>query len=340
MRSSRAREDLHPYVTSCLDYETMRRDEASDTRDKSMIEISNIISALRSTIAASNEDTEIDWDVLLSQLITVDEEQFREMVFPYLFAHRANLPDPLARLCSAAELEAARARVPFARFTLELIGEDDAVEQAVRAFASPDAAAIVGLDLHSCDLTDTGVEMLTDRIAPAALEHLDLTANMLRFDSVCRLISSDLFAELKILRLAENDIEVRGASAILRSNLSRLEHLDLSGNRLDSDMDADVGDVGMVRRVLSSLDLSRNRLYDANILRLTGGEPYLALESLNLSGNGIEARAALDLLASNACPVLRELDLSRNRIDMASRARVRAFAFERGVKVLLEEEHG
>lgn len=297
-----------------------------------MSKTSSIISNLRTLMARRSSGVEVEWDVLLAELVAVEITEFHEIVLPYLESSRRFLPDPLGRVDSASDLEAVAARIPFARLVLDLGGDDDPIEELARVVSSPGASNLVGLDIGCCDLGDKGVGTLADHIGVVPLEYLYCGANNISSGGVLELLSGDKIADLRELHLPSNDIGVLGTSALLDSGLSSLELLDLSDNRIDVELESYTrGGRGRARFSSKRLELANNRIHDADVIRFIEGDDYPVLEYLGLAGNGIGDQPALSLLKGDVFPALRTLDLSRNRISSRTANKLMELAWGRGI---------
>jgi uncharacterized protein (TIGR02996 family) len=85
------------------------------------------------------------------------------------------------------------------------------------------------LDLHRCGIEAAGAVALAASPAFARIEHLNLDENYLGDAGAASLAKC---GNLRTLKLVRNQITDAGAAALLAGNLSRLESLDLSNNRL------------------------------------------------------------------------------------------------------------
>lgn len=168
---------------------------------KKLLKTSSIISSLQSLVARRSSGVEVEWDVLLAELVAVETTEFHEIVLPQLVSLREILPDPLGRVDSVTDLEAVAARIPFARLILDLGGGDDPIEETARVVSSPGASNLVGLDIEYCDLGDKGVGTLADHIGVVPREYLYCGANNLSSAVVLELPYGDKTADLRELHL-------------------------------------------------------------------------------------------------------------------------------------------
>ena len=168
---------------------------------KKMLKTSSIISSLRSLVARRSSGVEVEWDVLLAELVAVEITEFHEIVLPYVVSLRGILPDLLGRVDSVTDLEAVAARIPFARLVLDLGGGDDPIEELARVVSSSGASKLFGLDIGCCDLGDKGVGTLADHIGVVPREYLYCGANNSSSDGVLELLSGDKTADLRELLL-------------------------------------------------------------------------------------------------------------------------------------------
>lgn len=92
--------------------------------------------------------------------------------------------------------------------------------------------AATNLDLHRCGIEPSGAAALGASPAIRAVERLDLSENYLGDAGVAALARSGHLEMVRTLNLARNQIGDAGAAALLAAPLPRLEHLDLSNNRM------------------------------------------------------------------------------------------------------------
>jgi uncharacterized protein (TIGR02996 family) len=88
------------------------------------------------------------------------------------------------------------------------------------------------LDWHHCGIPAGAVAILGGFPVWKRIEHLDLGSNYLSDGGVAGLFAPGQFTELRTLHVEKNQITDAGATALLLAHLPKLEHLDLSGNRL------------------------------------------------------------------------------------------------------------
>lgn len=145
-------------------------------------------------------------------------------------------------------------------------------------------------------------------------ETLDLTYHNIYGPHGVRYITdSDLFEELRILRLAGTKIEEWGLRLLSEAKfLPTIEELDLASN----DLPCGALLVFLEKvdfRALRVLDLSHNKVGDVGVSQIARNPKFRKLEWLELSAASLTEKGIIELLRSENLPTLISLDVTWNK---------------------------
>jgi len=186
------------------------------------------------------------------------------------------------------------------------------------------------LDLSLCDITDSGLVRLAERLPYTNITTLLLSGNKLSVAAAKALGQSlGKCEKLEIVELADCGLTYDGFVAVfdsIKSPKSRLVKLDISGSRLlgcEQKLAYHIEDTLKQNPRLRRLHLRKSGLTDEAVARIANGLNYTDnLTLLDLSANKL-SRDSAGLL----CPVLHKLevlDLSDNRIQSEGAANLAA----------------
>lgn len=155
------------------------------------------------------------------------------------------------------------------------------------------------------------------------LTHLGLRGNLPMDGGVHLLSEAEWFTRIQWLDLSTCRVGADGARAIARSELSRIEHLDVSRNKLGASGLGLLLSADWIPRV-DTLMLQGNNLYAWGINELTQAYERLAsLRHLHLGDNDLQNEGVMALLKTPLLASIEELELSSNGIgDIGVRALV------------------
>lgn len=193
------------------------------------------------------------------------------------------------------------------------------------------------LALDTCEIDAQGARALTDSPCWSTLRKLDLNRNPLGLDGAFVLAGASPPPQLHTLQLSDCDLTKESGSALSSIPwFSRLLHLDLSRNKMDSGLVLQALEGGAIQNLqltdsaldasslhrlaalfaqLVHLDLSSNPIKEALPALLQHPAPQL--QSLNLSDCELTGHELAPAQTEDHFPALFELNLSGNPLDDA-----------------------
>jgi hemoglobin-like flavoprotein/Ran GTPase-activating protein (RanGAP) involved in mRNA processing and transport len=194
-------------------------------------------------------------------------------------------------------------------------------------------------------VTEAGVTLVGT--APLELTRLDVSGNALGDAGAAALGRALSRTRVSSLGLAHAGMTGHGLAALVEHAGGRLEHLDVSGNRVDADAASALADLGEAR-ALVSLDLSACQLDAPALVRLSSAHRLSALQRLSLASNklidddGPTVVGALERFPAVSAVCLADNALATRFLDalVASSLPSRLHALDLGHGSLADEDVG
>ena len=263
---------------------------------------------------------ESTWRKLVAMIDTFEgSEDIAEVVIPYCATHMERWPsghpreapeqwvlDMLYQRDDTTKLSL----VTEVKIPIKIIEQDEC-----RALLScPHLGGLRRLDMGEASVSAPGMRLLVRCDRWTKLTSANFAGCGLGPKGARSLSQAPFLASITHLVLDECRLDVRGIDAILSArHLGELEHLSLSGNKLEGGLDV-IAESEKFHR-LKVLKLGRNRLSDAFVEKLAGA-PHLAnLELLDLSNCHLFDRSARELANSPHLINLISLDLRKTFIS-------------------------
>ena len=170
------------------------------------------------------------------------------------------------------------------------------------------------LNLANTEITDKGVNHLSEALKQSKLKTLDLARNQITDKGVKHLSEALKQSKRETLNLTGNQITDEGVEHLSEAlKQSKLETLDLAWNQI-TDKGVKHLSEALKQSKLKTLNLTRNRITDKGVEHLSEALKQSKLETLNLARNKITDKGVEHLSEALKQSKLETLDLRNNQI--------------------------